>query len=77
MSKQTISRSIQTCCEEIEESQQHLLSCSKKRVDGKIEYQDLFGSNLSKQVNISRILKKRFCKRNQNTFAKDGLSNPV
>ena len=70
------------CCEETEDSQQHLLSCSKIESDGEIvssvpDYQDLFGSNLSKQVNMSRILKNRFGKRKKHTTAKGGPSDPV
>ena len=56
------------CCRAGDDNQQHLLSCSKLEEDGEIaciptDYQDLFRSDLVKQINISRILKKRFSKR--------------
>ena len=53
------------CCKMEDDSQEHLLSCSKIKAEGTLVssvpvYQDLFGSNIEKQVNLTRILKKRF-----------------
>ena len=53
------------CCKMEEDSQEHLLSCPNIKADGILVssvpvYQDLFGNNLEKQVNLTRILKKRF-----------------
>jgi hypothetical protein len=50
------------CCR----MKEHLLSCSKIKgilVSSVPVYQDLFGSNIEKQVNLTRILRKRFKKR--------------
>ena len=53
------------CCKMEDDSQEHLLSCSGIKADGILAssvpvYQDLFGNNIEKQVNLARILKKRF-----------------
>ena len=43
--------------------QEHLLSCSELDEEGTLvgpshNYQDLFGSNIEKQVNVARILER-------------------
>ena len=53
------------CCKMEDDSQEHLLSCSEIKEDSILvrsvpAYQDLFGSNVEEQVNLARILKKRF-----------------
>ena len=50
------------CCKLEEDTQQHLLVCSSLSMDGVVagsppNYNDLFCENLSKQVQISSILK--------------------
>ena len=50
------------CCKLEEDTQQHLLVCSSLSMDGVVagslpDYNDLFCENLSKQVQISSILK--------------------
>ena len=53
------------CCKLEEDNQEHLLSCYMIEEEGMMigslpNYQDIFGDNLSKQVEVARILRKRF-----------------
>ena len=60
------------CCKTEEDKQQHLLTCLSLNADGVItgslpDYNDLFSDNLSRQVELSRIMKQRFQKRTKLT----------
>ena len=53
------------CCLMEEDTQEHLLYCyileeEGLLVDNNVNYQDIFGSNLERQVNTSRIIKTKF-----------------
>ena len=63
--KNKYSDNICPCCHVEVDDQEHLLSCSELDEEGTLvgsspHYQDLFGNNIEKQINIARILKKRF-----------------
>ena len=67
-------------CKFEEENQEHLLSCINLQTTGTItittpEYQDLFCSNLRKQVNIARILRAQFKLRNKKNNHPSGPSD--
>ena len=56
------------CCKVEEDLQKHLLTCNSLMTDGVIvdslsNYNDIFSDNLSRQVEICRMMKKRFEKR--------------
>ena len=58
------------CCQETEDTQEHLLSCYILHDEGSVVdelpvYEDLFSEEIKKQIKITRILKKRFCLRNK------------
>jgi hypothetical protein len=60
------------CCKLEEDTQQHLLSCRSLHTDGTLigslpDYNDLFSENLSKQVQLSSIMKKQYEKRKRLT----------
>jgi hypothetical protein len=60
------------CCKLEDDTQEHLLSCHMIDAGGVMigtlpNYQDLFGINVDKQMEVSRILRKRFLDRKQVT----------
>ena len=59
------------CCKTEEDKQQHLLNISLNSdeviTDSLPDYNDLFSDKLSKQVELSRIMNKRFQKRTKLT----------
>ena len=69
------------CCKMEEDSQEHLLSCHMLVDAGTIvrqspDYQDLFSNNLERQLNITRILKNNFQRRNKKKTTPSGPSDP-
>ena len=69
------------CCQEEEDTQEHLLSCENIH-EGNIiseslpNYKDLVGENELKQAQVCRILRARFEKRKQFTTSKSGPCDP-
>jgi hypothetical protein len=56
------------CCKADEDNQEHLLSCSKldvsgTLVDSTVNYDDLFHSNIPRQVNTMRVIRSRYKQR--------------
>ena len=56
------------CCKAEEDNQEHLLSCSKldvsgTLVDSTVNYDDLFQSNIQRQVNTMRVIRSRYKQR--------------
>ena len=58
------------CCNVGEDTQEHLLTCIALEADTEIaaalpKYEDLFGKDIVKQVEVSRIIKQKYLKRNK------------
>ena len=58
------------CCSLEEDSQQHLLDCSKLTIDGVVvdnlpEYEQLFSEDVTEQIQIARMIKQKFNMRNK------------
>ena len=61
---------IRPCCNVGEDTQEHLLTCIALEADNEIaaalpKYEDLFGKDIVTQVEVSRIIKQKYLKRNK------------
>ena len=69
-------------CEESEDTQAHMLHCSDLITEGEIvkflpEYQNIFGTEFTKQIEVARLLMDRYQKRKLKiTTSKSGPSDP-
>ena len=69
-------------CEESEDTQAHMLHCSDLITAGEIvkflpEYQNIFGTDFTKQIEVARLLMERYQKRKLKiTTSKSGPSDP-
>ena len=71
------------CCEEDEDTQEHLLTCPELETDGEVvmslpDYGDLFGRDLVKQIDVARLIMERYQKRKKKIATQmGGPSDPT